>query len=450
MNIIYAILATLAVVGVVWLCFKYNQCRLVFGTLLVVVLILSSCYSGIQLNYYYSATGGIFGQLTGIFNTNVVVVEKTSFTLSNIELTKENGNTYSASIVTNEILELESNEYYNVYVNNAPCSNVQNARDYVSAEYRYVFYNEDFEILCIDTLYLKFAFYSNSTLLTVETDGGAEAVKFWNYYFNKNTFVVSINTGSYHEDDNLSFGEGEVPKVYKVCYVYSDSQIETKLYEANETLELKNIVGIENWTVNEAIVDETFVVNDNLYVYANFYDVDHLLNYHGTAEMLNGTLIYSYETTKTGMIYIDNETQAITVVSDYGYGWTGYSSNNGFACIFSNYSTVNPCVFIEETKTLYQLNFAFDYSSLYGDSTMCKLIYSVKNQEGFYLYDVLNDTTTKLHSTEIWTSFTSKFNEFTGAWSTVNIKGQNEDYYYSYDFIQDKLVQHDSDAIVGI
>lgn len=280
-TILYIVLAVVAFAIILAICIKYPQGKWFFGTICMAVLIAGTCYCGIQLNYYYTASGGIFGKLSGIFDTNVVEVENATFTFTNIELTETEGDVYSAVITTNEVLQLEKGIAYGVYVNNSPCSNIQNARDYVTAEYSYVFYDESFKPLCSDTLYFRFAFYNNSTLLNVRTQGGADAVKYWNYYFNKNTFVVKIGKADYVKDENLTFTNGAVPDYSVLKYTIDGKSTETIVAKGKTIGSLgiytdKLCYNFKGWKLeNSSIVGNEYVINSNCSITA-VYEVKKL------------------------------------------------------------------------------------------------------------------------------------------------------------------------------
>jgi len=180
-NWIYLILIAIVIVTVLVCIIKFPQARVYVFTFLVIILVGATIYSGVNLHYYYSSEGGIFGYISGIFDTNVVEVEELSFSLKNIEMTQESEEIYSAKVLNpSAISKLEVGEEYSVYVNGQPCSNVTTASDYVTANYEYSFLDEEMTELCHDELSIKFAFYENGTYMSVSTAGGSTAVKYWN------------------------------------------------------------------------------------------------------------------------------------------------------------------------------------------------------------------------------------------------------------------------------
>ena len=275
-SVLYDLLILIAIIAVIILCVWKKESRPFVYTVAVILFVGATIFCGIQLNFYYTASGGIFGAITGIFDTNVAEVEELSFSLKNIELTQDHDEVYSARILTNEIIKLAEGENFMAYVNDEPCSSVKNASDYVVFEYSYVFMGEDFNSLCEDTLTMRFSFYTNSTYLSVSTSGGANAVKYWNYYFNKNVFVVTLDKADYSSDDMISIGNGDVSN-YCVVNYYVDEEFSCKrVYKKNS-----NFVNIKSSEVNlheivawqdiegNVITEETKVVTD-MNVYAIF------------------------------------------------------------------------------------------------------------------------------------------------------------------------------------
>lgn len=197
-NMIYIVIGIICLTFVLIAIIKFPQSRWFVGTILSIALVISAIYSAMQLNVYYQEFGGIYGQLTGFLNTNNVIVEDLSFDFRDVVLTEvkaPDGETsyYEAKFTINKVLDLSREKEYGVYVNGSPVEIVSSASDYIVAEYEYLFMDKDLNILCSDTLNLSFAFYKNSTTFVVSTHGGENAVNYWNYYFNKNSFIVEIN-----------------------------------------------------------------------------------------------------------------------------------------------------------------------------------------------------------------------------------------------------------------
>ena len=184
MNTVYLLVAVLIVFVIYLLCKQSEGAKVIFTTLLIIVLGVGTFYSGIEINKYYSATGGIIGQISGIFNTNEIEVgDNLEIKLNNIELTKVDEESYVARFEETDedkIIHLAEGKNYNVYVNDIPCLNLETSMpNVISANYTYNFYSENQELILSDTINFKFAFNDKSTVVLVTTKGGAEAVKYW-------------------------------------------------------------------------------------------------------------------------------------------------------------------------------------------------------------------------------------------------------------------------------
>lgn len=227
---------------IIYACIKYPSAKWFVGTILGVALVVSTCYCSIQLNYYYGASGGIYGKISGIFNTNIVEVKELNFSLSNVELVKEFEDIYSAKVLNSNVIKLNGKDNFAVYVNNEPCtiSQVENEEDYCIANYTYTFYDKDKNILCEDTLTFHFAFYTNSTFLSVTTNGGADAVKYWNYYFNKNVFDIRLEKIDIENKNQISVNKGDVSNFNNYCFITFITNPDDNRFRAEDGTALEN------------------------------------------------------------------------------------------------------------------------------------------------------------------------------------------------------------------
>lgn len=207
-NEIRTVLITLAVVAivlaVVWLCVKYQSARIMTFTILACVYVIFTIYSLLSVITYYKAHGGIFGNINAIekLPENDLVVDENnlSFNFTNISLKAvENG--YSAGVSHSAVIDLE-NAKYTILVNNTPVGTCENSTDYVLGDYTYTFYDTAKNELLTDTLKISIAFNELGTECVLTTSGNGEAVKYWNYYFAKNGFVVTIEKDGYIKADN--------------------------------------------------------------------------------------------------------------------------------------------------------------------------------------------------------------------------------------------------------
>lgn len=306
----YVALGVVALVAIIWICVKYPQGRVYMFTLVGIGLVAITCYSGIQLNYYYTARGGIFGALSGIFDTNAVEVENLSISLNNIEMIKEHDDVYSAKVLTPEVLKLDNNVNFMVYVNGDPCTSVITSADYVVAEFDYEFLGEDFKELCRDTLTIRFSLYTDSTYMSVSTQGGATAVKYWNYYFNKNTFVIDIAPADYYSN-SISFGKGEVSKNYALANFYvKDKKWLTQVYKTGTQVDFPFPEQIERsflgWSTDKVNVKEEMAIKEN----TNFYAVEGEEQIFTVKYMVDSQLFASYRLARNSKLTLpDNATK---------------------------------------------------------------------------------------------------------------------------------------------
>ena len=224
MNLFYVIIAVLAIICVILLCKAYKELRVPILTLICLVAMGGAVFSGIEINKYYNSQGGIFGVISGYFNTNEVEVNDMEFSFKNLEMVQVHDDVYSAIIYRDEVFKLTPDTNYNIFVNGVECSNTEGNRNYITAEYRYNFYDDNLDLLLSDTLYFRFAFNENYTYISVETQGGTAAVNCWNSYFNKNNFVVEIKPTESVPDHELEYTEGEVPEI---CFLTMDVDGET-------------------------------------------------------------------------------------------------------------------------------------------------------------------------------------------------------------------------------
>ena len=337
----YGLLLAGIVIAIVWICGKYPSARVfvLTGVVIVVSVVLlgTSIYCGVNLNAYYNEKGGIFGAITGIFDTNTSeVVDEIDIKINNIELTQQDGDTYSARIMIDKVLDLDDGTHYGIYVNDNFVENIDNP-NYVRAEYTYTFQNNSLTELLTDTLILDFAFDNTSTTLIVTTNGGVNAVSYWNSYFNKNNFIVSIEESSYNPGNDLTYADGEVGEYYKVEYYADGSYLYSKLYSANSTMtETCQVPGkvFIGWSLIEGgeIISSDFKIIQDIKLYAILEENPNLtwttMNWNGLSSFnaLNiwsdGTNIYYSSGTEQYILDKNNHTWLEMT-------WNGFRIING-------------------------------------------------------------------------------------------------------------------------
>lgn len=276
-----------AIVLIVLFILKYKNGRIIIVTCLCVAFIGFTIYAGFYVDRYYKADGGIYGQITKLYNPNQVdITDTVKYSFKNVVLTQDYDNNYSAKITSNEVLDLilDENSTYGVYVNGVPCQNCKITEEFILADYGYVFYNDDLTIAKQDTLSLKFAFYSNSTLLIISTDGGADAVRYWNYYFNKNLFEVTIdNKGFDYSSTNdippaeslynrpltINIGEGSIDDENFKFTVTVDGIVYKDIHSWSGLVDRKSkvlISNFEHWEINKQVSIGDLVYKTRTYV----------------------------------------------------------------------------------------------------------------------------------------------------------------------------------------
>ncbi len=217
---------------IIFLCFKYPNSRVYVFSFLGIVFVGFTAYCGIQLNFYYSAEGGVWGYINGLIDNNTATTEVTDtikYSLENIVLTQNPDGSFSATIYSDDKFELKQDTSYGVYVNDEPCTQVDFSSNFVRAEYRYAFLDNDLEVLMDDTLQFNIAFYENSSSFTLTTHGGQEAVDYWNKYFSRNNLVVEVKPTDYTKDNQLTIN-GSYDEYVTLNYYVDDEIKYTNIY----------------------------------------------------------------------------------------------------------------------------------------------------------------------------------------------------------------------------
>lgn len=341
------IMAVVLIATILIIC-KYPGSRVYVFTFLGIALIGFTVYSGYQLDAYYNTRGGIFGYISGIVNNNSVEVEKVdhlTITLENIELLKEHEDStiYSAEMLTNEAMTIDNEVNYALFINGQPISKVEYATDYVIAEYDYIFMGAEKEILCEDTLFIRFAFYSNSTYMSVSTAGGEEAVRFWNYYFNKNTFVLEFKESTHYSEGILDKQE-----IVLVSY-YSSGRLFKKQYALEgqrvylPTVE-NNFFEFKGWSLDGVnVVDySAFDIVENTTFYAIFDETELSMKGKEKIELKIYTGLRKDIDRYTESLKIVGSTYVVTDEERY----------------LTTYITINELTDYGVDKVLYQIGFA--------------------------------------------------------------------------------------------
>lgn len=191
LNKISAILIIVLIIALIGFAIKFKSVRKLFLSIVVIIIYGVTMMNGVQIYKYINASGVVFGELEEN-QTSEVSIQDLKFDFSDIVLTQSEGDTYSAKFESGEVISLEENQNFLMTVNDAPCSFVESSSDYIITKFKYSFLNDSLEEILSDELTFKFSFFKKSSVLTVSTSGGTEAVNLWNYYFSKNDFIVKI------------------------------------------------------------------------------------------------------------------------------------------------------------------------------------------------------------------------------------------------------------------
>jgi len=198
------IIAIVILIGIfITLFAKHKDIRKFLSTLVVIIvftgLIFSASFSIININKYYNTKGGIKGALNEIFKQNEVVIDtkELNFNFKNISLIQNEDNSYSAEFKTSNVIKLDADENYTLYINKIPIIITTYSDDYFTADYTYTFFGNDRKEILTDTLNIYISFYENETNVLISTDyakthDNAESIDLWNSYFNKNSFMMTI------------------------------------------------------------------------------------------------------------------------------------------------------------------------------------------------------------------------------------------------------------------
>lgn len=272
-NVVYDVILIIALALCVVVMIKTSWGKYFFGALIYVVLIGTAVYSAVEINDYNSASGGIFGQFVKPPTTNNLSVKDLEFNMDNIELTQKDASNdmlYEARFETDEIVDVTNYTKYGVFINDIPVEITEFSVDYLLATYEYNFYGENQELILNDTLKLKFAFYKQCSKFIVQSNGGSQAVKQWNDFFKKNSFVVTMKET---ETDLKQTLEDQLAKadfyigdqLFKTVYVLKGNTIAEPEIDSP-----KYTVSSWEFTNGETVNFENIVMSENINFYAVF------------------------------------------------------------------------------------------------------------------------------------------------------------------------------------
>ena len=386
-DLIFIAVATI----IIFLCFKYPNSRVYVFSFLGIIFVGITAYCGIQLNYYYTAEGGVWGYITGLINDNQVTTtvesDTASFSLENIVLTQNSDGSYSAVIYNNDKIKLKTDKTYGVYVNNEPCTQVDFSSNFVRAEYHYAFLDNDLETLLDDTLQFNFAFYANGSTFTLTTYGGQEAVNYWNTYFARNNLVVEVKPIGYVKDDELSIN-GQIDDYVTLNYYVDEEVVYSYVYTiGSQVTQFPSSAEKEGqifscWQDINGNEVEPFEITADTNLYAYFCD---------TAEeaLSNFTLLYTIDSdyysgshpSPTNLLNFQNSNDLISAVTNID------NQKSEIKAIIENYDEsiyMYSLITTDSSTDTYHGYYSNDDLHTMTDITVNN--YSVKLNEDFLIY----------------------------------------------------------------
>lgn len=262
----------LIIVGCVFLVMKYDWAKIVACIAVGIGTIGLTVFCGYNINQYYSAKGGLFGVIGGVFKKPEVIVEKTlestKFNFNNLVLKQEyfdNENHYATTIKSSETFILSSNDYI-VFINETPLK-TEIFNNSITAYFNNAFFGDSNNCKLEDTLKIDFYFYKEYTNIKISSEGGLKAYGYWLSYFEKEKFSLEIK---------------EVKQVYEpvdekceLTVVLDDKNI--KKYEFNKGSELKLGTSSKNdyeflgWSlIKGGSFIDTLIIDSDKTIYANW------------------------------------------------------------------------------------------------------------------------------------------------------------------------------------
>lgn len=272
----YGAMLVCAIVAVIYLCFKYPGSRVYVASFVVIVLLGLTAYCGIQLNYYYSAEGGIYGKLSGIITNNTVEkLEETKFSLNNIVLTEDESGEFSAIILSDEKLDLKTTTGKYMFVNGVPCSTSDTLTNGIFATYHYSFKDSATKEIINDTLLISFSYFENGYRLKLSTEGGQVAVDYWNTYFSRNNFVITIEDFSYLNTQDFDIFEDKAEEYVTLNYYIDDELYSSMKYPKNSIISnffnpAKSDYIFLGWSLDKINIIDRLTLQQNTNLYAKY------------------------------------------------------------------------------------------------------------------------------------------------------------------------------------
>lgn len=205
------IVALIVIVGVVLLYIKYSDLRPLMHIGLILVVLFFGITTTIENVTYLSVNNMTIGE---VFNSTFGSInyfeeeEPGEFKINNFGFKNVEGYIYQATFKQPAITSLDfENQEYVLYVNGNKCYLSDCGEDYLSAEFTYAFYDENLDLITIDTLTINIALNANESTIVIQTSGGLNATELWKAYQVKNNFVLKFEPAA-AEDFNFIDIEG--------------------------------------------------------------------------------------------------------------------------------------------------------------------------------------------------------------------------------------------------
>lgn len=349
-------ISVMIVLLILLICVKSPLFRIFMVSSLYVAFLIFSFYAYLQVDKYFSASGGIFGEIGLIEKPNLVKRTQMKFNFTNLMLTATGeDNVYSLIIENADTLDLSSDFAYYLSINGVPTQTINKEKNYLEANYTYKFYDENKNVF-VDTLNIKISFYTNSTTIIIKTSGGKKAVEYWDYYFNKNNFVIEINPididTSIYNDNYMGFEDLKSDLICVFFYDTNKNMINHKDYEiGTNNIYVPDVPIIDGYDGYWSLDNKTPFNFDNLYISKDinykFYPIYVARIYTTTFYDLDGTTLLGtckFETgTKLSSLQLD-----FSYSKDDGaiYEWLPLNNDNvSFSADGQTYILTGNCSF---------------------------------------------------------------------------------------------------------
>ena len=262
------ILAIAIVALIIVLCVKFKGFRYSVFTILFVVVLALGTISGLNINKYYNAEGGIFGYIGQVFSSNQgsSLIEKSDITIKidNVTLEKQADNTYTANIILNEQITLDDTKNYEFFINGFNADVEEYSFTHFKGSFTQFFYL-DKELTETSAKTIKFAMYMYTNYINIDLYVGddVDAVMLFNSYFKKNGCNIQIK----------SIDCEVVEYVSVVVHHFEDIVYQVPKGSA---FIIPNYNKFENgyWTLNGKKIEGSIIVNEDIELFADYSVLD--------------------------------------------------------------------------------------------------------------------------------------------------------------------------------